>query len=152
MSSIPATPKLVPVFSIKLQLQGAPQTLFTDSTKKTVSNMAIVSTGQISTIKNDLGYELDVENAAGYDSITAHVEKGYSELDAHIHGTTKDGDDVNLAYYGLFHSSPGLDAVLSGKATSHSFEESYLSNTPKIRVQGPCSREVAVGGKGKPHW
>ncbi|OBA22485.1 hypothetical protein METBIDRAFT_40579 [Metschnikowia bicuspidata var. bicuspidata NRRL YB-4993] len=137
MSAIPATPKLVPVFSMKLQLLGAPQALFTDSSKKAVSNMAIVATGQITTIKNDLGFELDVFDMAGYDNITAHLEKGYNELDAHIHGKTSAGEDIRVDYYGISQSLPGLDAVLAGKATSHSFEDSYLTNSPRFSFTAP---------------
>lgn len=135
-SAIPATPKLVPVFSMKLQLLGPPQTLFTDSTQKAVSNMAIVSTGKITTIKNDLGLEFDVSDIAGYDNITAYTDKGYSELDAHLHGKTAEGEDVHVDYYGVFQSLSGLDAVLAGKATSHSFEDSYLSSSPRVTFPG----------------
>ncbi|KAM9919002.1 hypothetical protein OXX59_008255 [Metschnikowia pulcherrima] len=142
MSPMPATPKLIPVFSMKLQLGGAPQQLFTDDSKKAVSNMAIVATGTTTTIENKYGFSLDLKDVKGYDNITAHLEKGYSELDAHVHGKTSDGTDVRIDYFGLFQSSPGLNAVLSGQADSHSFEESYVSNSPRFSFTGPVPEKL----------
>ena len=142
MSSVPPTPKLVPVFSMKLQLEGAPQVLFTDESKKTVSSMAIVSTGTASTIENELGFTLNLNDLKGYDNITTHIEKGYTVLDAHAHGKTSEGTDVRIDAFGLFHSLPGLDAVLSGQAVSHSFEESYISNSPRFSFTGPVPEHL----------
>lgn len=139
--TIPGTPKLVPVFAMKLQLLGPPQTLFKYSTIE--SNMAVGKKGRITTIQNEFGFEFDVTDIAGYDNITAYIENGYSKLDIHLHGETKTGEDILIQCFGIYKSLPEVEAVLSGKASSHSFEDSYLSVSPQITFIGKTPEKYA---------
>ncbi|GEQ68775.1 hypothetical protein JCM33374_g2444 [Metschnikowia sp. JCM 33374] len=90
-SILPAVPRLVPVFTMTLQLQGAPQSLSTDNTTGITSILGVVATGNASTIENDLGVKVELQNLTGYDHFLSHGDKKFGQVNVKLHGTTRRG-------------------------------------------------------------
>lgn len=132
--STPTVPKLVPVFSINLKLEGTPEIVFQDNTKSKVLNHANVLWGEIRTIKNDLGLEFDVLDIHGFDDITTNSTGNYNELDCRLYGKTPSGAGAFVSYYGIFNLTKDITDVLTEQSKEHDFATSSLHNNPRFQL------------------
>lgn len=127
-------PRLVPVFTMTLEIQGLPQSLYFDKDQGMESVLGIVSGGNVTTIPNDLGLEAEIRNISGIDNLFSYKKKGHGNLNVNLHGTSTEGADVRISYKGVILAQEGVDAVLSGKLTSPA--DYYFSTSPTYSVAG----------------
>lgn len=125
----PRAPELIPVAFINIKV-NEPQGILTNSNYKQGINLVNVINGEVTSVPNKFGYELDVQNVVGYDHITGNTEAGINKLDCNLYGRTPNGSGVFIKYVGTIKVTESVGNTLSGKAKATDFEEEYVTNNP----------------------
>lgn len=130
-TAIAAPPKLIPVFLINFKISPDPEPVYSDKLTGKGLNLATVVDGQITTVENELGLEFDVDQIKGFDDLTNDLQTGTTFLDCKVYG--KIGNQgVYITYPGVLNLNQPTVDVLTKKSTTTTFEDSYITNTPKF--------------------
>lgn len=129
-TEVPTTPKLVPVFVINLKTSYDPEAIYVNSTTDKTLQLATLSDGEIKTVPNPLGFELDVSGIHGFDDLTSKPSHGATILDCKLYGKTPNGSGVYVKYAGVVQFLEATVKVLTKEEKLSRFEDGYITCNP----------------------
>ncbi|KAK6464854.1 hypothetical protein DFJ63DRAFT_312142 [Scheffersomyces coipomensis] len=134
-SKPPTTPKLVPVFSFNFKCEFSPPGSSTDLPVPSNSlSLARIINGEIRTVKNDYGLELDVPGITGIDDLIEKVPLGITQLNCTLNGKTANGSDVLIYYDGFLKHAQATFEVIQGTKKHIEFDDCSLVCKPIFKL------------------
>lgn len=130
---IPAAAEFIPVFTFNLKLAQDPTLIYTDASADKSLTLAHIADGEVSTVPNSLGLELDVTGLTGTDDLSVKISANTASLDCKLYGKTANGSGVFIHYGGKVQFNDASVAVLLKKSQTASIEDSFVSNTPTFQ-------------------
>lgn len=130
-TSLPITPKLIPVFLVNLKISPDPEQIYSDKSKDL--SLATVVHGSITPVDNELNLTFSLSSIKGFDDLTNI--SGTTFLDCKLYGKLADSNSdsgVYFTYPGILNlNQPTID-VFTKVSTTSSFEDSYITCSPKF--------------------
>lgn len=123
-------PELIPVALLNLKMDGEVQNKLTDTKNNKVSNLACLIGGEVKTVKNKFGFELDIGDITGTDDINVNLETGRGHLSCRLYGNTPNKSGVYVYYTGVVEFGDEINKVISKQETTSDFEKCYVTNNP----------------------
>lgn len=148
--SVPSA-KFTPV--LLMNLKAAPALNVASSAGRAVNHCPVVA-GTVTTVPNELGLEFDATVEHGFDDITVY-DDSYARLDCRLYAKTANGARVLLTYDGVLQLSENVGGVLAGKGEDSTFEQSYVTSSPRIEIDASAEekhkwvRQENFFGKGR---
>ncbi|KAK6457787.1 uncharacterized protein RJT20DRAFT_125641 [Scheffersomyces xylosifermentans] len=131
--SVPTTPKLIPVFTINLKFEKDPDNIFENSQVDKALSLARLINGEIKTVENQLGFELEAVGITGFDDLNARPSLGAATLDCKLYGKTPNGAGVYITYGGVVQFTEASTSVISGKSNTSEIDDSYVTCNPSFQ-------------------
>lgn len=66
---VPKAPELIPVFTFNLKLASDPASIYVNNESDKTLNLATIANGEVKTVPNKLGLELDIHSIYGTDDL-----------------------------------------------------------------------------------
>lgn len=129
----PKTPQLTPVFLINLKLGLPPQSVFNAPKSNKALTLATVTEGEITTVPNNLGLELNVTSITGFDDLSTSISENVNTLDCKLYGKTPEGSGVYVTYKGVVQLTQESIDVITNKSQTSNFDDVYVTNNPKFQ-------------------
>ena len=143
-SSVAPTPELVPVAFLSASLHEPHQSFHSKEYGKAITYVE-VKDGSITTVKNDLGLQLEIQNLVGNDKVTTDLTTGTTTLDVNVFGKTPNGSGVHISYPGTVKFSDKIAAILGGTGTFSDIDE-YITNAPKFHFDSSAEDKFRWAG------
>ncbi|EER31785.1 conserved hypothetical protein [Candida tropicalis MYA-3404] len=127
---VPKTPELVPVFTINLKLANDPAPIYSSEKTDLTLNLATIINGDVKTVPNKFGLELDIDSLYGTDNLNVKNSANTAYLDCQLFGKTPNGSGVRIYYPGRVQLTQPSTDVFAKKSQGATVEESYVTCNP----------------------
>ena len=97
---VPKAPELIPVFTFNLKLASDPASIYVNNESDKTLNLATIANGEVKTVPNKLGLELDIHSIYGTDDLNIKNSVSTASLDCKLYGKTANGSGVFIYYPG----------------------------------------------------
>ncbi|EMG46803.1 hypothetical protein SBY92_005285 [Candida maltosa Xu316] len=130
LPEIPASPELIPVFTFNLKLAGDPASIYVNNEADKSLNLATIANGEVKTVPNKLGLELDITSIYGTDDLNIKNSVATASLDCKLYGKTANGSGVFIYYPGKVQLNDASVAVISKQSQEATIADSYVTCNP----------------------
>ncbi|CAI5757577.1 unnamed protein product [Candida verbasci] len=132
LPEIPST-KLIPVFTINLKLKHDPLNIYSSNESNNTLNLAIIETGEIKTVKNELGLQFELNEIFGTDDLLIKNSIETASLDCKLYGKTPKGNSVFIHYGGKVQLNEESVDIISEKKRDSDISKSYVTCNPTFK-------------------
>ncbi|KAL1580602.1 hypothetical protein MGQ_00333 [Candida albicans P76067] len=127
---VPKAPELIPVFTFNLKLASDPASIYANNESDKTLNLATIANGEVKTVPNKLGLELDIHSIYGTDDLNIKNSVSTASLDCKLYGKTANGSGVFIYYPGKVQLDETSVSVFTKKTKEAAIEDSYVTCNP----------------------